>query len=96
MKKLQVLYNDDTNKIIKKAMQIKVSENLNLLINLAMVTSITMPVPEEPASFNEAWNHPIATFCKKWKEAICKEFTNMSKQQVGTRLANLCPLIGNV
>ena len=47
MKKLQALYNDDTNKIIKEATQVKVSENLNFLIDLAMVTTLTMPVPEE-------------------------------------------------
>ena len=70
MKKLQALYNDNANKIIKDATQVKVSENSNFLIDLAMVTTKTMPVPEEPASFNEAWNHPKATSCEKWQEAI--------------------------
>ena len=61
MKKLQALYNDNANKIIKDATQVKVSENLNFFIYLAMVTTKTMPVSEEPASFNEAGNHPGTT-----------------------------------
>ena len=48
MKNLQASYNDDANKIIKGAMQDKVVKNLNFLIDLAMVTTNTMPVPEEP------------------------------------------------
>ena len=45
MKKLQALYNEDANKIIKEATQNKNAiKNLNFLIDLAMVTSdaITM------------------------------------------------------
>ena len=52
MNKLKASYNYNANKIIKDATQIKVSENLNFLIDLALVTTKTMPVPEEPASFN--------------------------------------------
>ena len=54
MKKLQALYNDDANITIKEATQVKVTKNLNFLINLAMVTINTMPVPEQPASFDDA------------------------------------------
>ena len=49
------------NKIIKEATQEKVAKKLNFFIDLAMVTTDTMPVPEEPTSLNEAWNHPNAT-----------------------------------
>ena len=46
--KIQALYNDDSNKIGEQAMQEKNAiKNLNLLINLAMVTNDTKPVPEE-------------------------------------------------
>ena len=65
MKKLQALYNNDMNEIIKGAMQDKVAKNLNFLINLAMVTTNTMPVPKEPASFHEAGNYPNATSREK-------------------------------
>ena len=58
MKKLHASYNNDVNKIIKEAMQVKVSENLSFLVDLRIVTTNTMPVPEEPVTFNEAWNHP--------------------------------------
>ena len=82
MKKRQALYNDDANKIIKEAKQVKVAQNLNFLIDLAIATNNTMPVPEETASFNKAWNHPNATSQEKWQEDICKEFADMNKQQV--------------
>ena len=64
---LHALYNDNANKIIKEATQGKVSKKLNFLIDLAMVTTETMPVHEEPVSFNEAWNHPNATSQEKWR-----------------------------
>ena len=66
MKKLQASYNKDDNKSIKEATHDKVSENLNFLIDLAKVTTKTMPEPEEPASFDEAWNHHNATSQEKW------------------------------
>ena len=47
-----------------------------------MITKDTMPIPEEPMTFAEAWKHPNANSHAKWQEAICKEFTDMNKQQV--------------
>ena len=46
---------------------------------LAMMTSNIEPVPEEPKTFTEAWNHHNPNSCAKWQEAIKKEFTNMNK-----------------
>ena len=61
MKKLQALYNNDATKTIKQATQEKSAiKNLNFLINLVMVTTDTKPIPEEPKTFTEAWNHPNA------------------------------------
>ena len=57
-------------------------KNLNFLMDLAMVISNIKPVPEEPMSFNEAWNRPNANSHAKWQETICKEFSHMNKQQV--------------
>ena len=55
IKQLQAVYNEDTNKIIKKATQDKNTiENLDFLIDLAMVTSETKPIPEEPVIFAKA------------------------------------------
>ena len=65
MKKLQALYNDDANKIIEEAMQDKAIENSNFL-DLAMVRTDTMPVPEEPTTFAKAWNHPNSNSHAKW------------------------------
>ena len=47
-----------------------------------MVTAKIIPVTQEPASFNEAWNHPDTTSREKWQEAIRKKFADMNKQQV--------------
>ena len=83
MKKLQASYNADANKIVEHATQEKSDiENLNFLVDLAMATSCTKPVPEEPKTFAKAWNHPNVNPCAKWQEAICKEFANMNKHQV--------------
>ena len=87
------MYNDDANKIIKEATQVKVAKNLNFLIDLAMVTTDTMSVLEKPPSFDVAWNHPNATSQEKWQEAIQKKFTNMNKQQVWQKTGkSLMPL----
>ena len=77
MKKLQAFYKNDSNKIVKKATKEKSAiENFNFLINLAMVTNNTKPVPEETKTFNKAWDHPNANSHTKWQEAIFKEFMN--------------------
>ena len=81
MKKLQSLYNDDANKIIDQATWEKSAvNNLNFLINLAMVTNNTKTFPEEPKNFTDARDHPNMNSCPKWQEAICKEFANTNKQ----------------
>ena len=54
MKNLQASYNEDSTKIIEEATHNKAIENLNFLIDLAMVITDTMPVPEEPMTFAEA------------------------------------------
>ena len=66
MKKLQALYNHDANKIIKEAMHVKGIKNLNFLIDLAVITTNTNQVLEEPVLFNKAWNHPNASSGEKW------------------------------
>ena len=69
MKKLQASYNNNANKIVKQAKQEKgVIKNLNFLINLAMATSNTKPVPEEPKNFTKALNHPNGNSCTKWQK----------------------------
>ena len=83
MKKLQALYNDNANKIVKQAAwEESTNENLNFLIDLVIVESGTKPSLDEPQTFNEAWNHPNKESWRKWQEAIHKDFNNMNKQQV--------------
>ena len=58
MKKLQASYNNNANKIVEQATQEKsANKNLNSIIDLAVVTSSTKPVPKEPKTFNKAWDH---------------------------------------
>ena len=64
MKKLQASYKEDVNKIIQKAIQDKAIKNLSFLINLAMVTTDTMPVPEEPTTFAKVGTIPMQTLEK--------------------------------
>ena len=73
MKKLQASFNDNANKIIKQATKEKDAiKNLNVLIDLAIVTTDTKPVPEEPKTLNKAWSHTNANSHMKWQEAIKK------------------------
>ena len=38
--------------------------------------------PEEPKKFSEAWNHPDPVMREKWREAIKKEFGDMTIRSV--------------
>ena len=79
MKKLQASYNNDANKIVKQATQEKGTiENLNFLINMAMVFNNIKPTLEEPQRLNKAWNHPNKESHRKWQGAICKVFADMN------------------
>ena len=55
----------------------KAIKHLNFLINLAMVAKNTKQRIEEPQTLHKAWNHPNEDSCKKWQEAIHKEFVNI-------------------
>ena len=77
MKKLQASYNDNANKMIKQATKEKSAiNNLNFLIDLAMVSNDVKPTLEEPQTFNEAQNHPIQESCIKmarsYLQGVCQ------------------------
>ena len=60
MKKLQSLYNNDANKIIKEAAQEKkMRQNLNFLTDLAMVAGDTKPTEDEHQTINKTRDHKI-------------------------------------
>ena len=64
---LQALYSNDTNEIVVQASEEKsTNENLNFLIDLAMVASDTKPSLDKPQMFNKAWNHPNKESQRKW------------------------------
>ena len=47
-----------------------------------MVTSDTKLVPEEPETFNKAWDNPNATSHMKLWKVFCKVFADTNKQQI--------------
>ena len=66
MKKLQALYNNDTNNIVKEPSQEKSAyENQNFWTDMAMVVSNTKPTVDEPQAYQEAWSHPNVESCRK-------------------------------
>ena len=71
MKKLQGLYNDNANKIVKQAKNEKSAiKNLNVLIDLSMVTTDIKCVPEETKIFTEPWNHLNPNSCQNGEKPI--------------------------
>ena len=97
MKKLQASYNNDADKIIKEATQDKLVKNSNFLIDLAMVTTDTIPVPEETVTFDAAWNLPMQTFMQNGKKPFAKSMLTLTSNRYGARQAKLlCPPINNV
>ena len=72
MKKLQASYNDDANKIVKEATQDKAIENLNFLVDLAMVTTDTMPAPEDLLLSMKLGTIPMQTLEKNGKKAFSR------------------------
>ena len=73
MKKLQASYNDDVNKIVDQALKEKSAiENLNFLINLAVVMNDTKPVPKELKTFNKAWDHPMQILMQNGRKRFKK------------------------
>ena len=69
-------------KLSKKLEKKGAIKKFKFLTDLAIVINNTMPVPEEPKTFNQAWDHPKKNSCKKWPEVIRKEFVDMNKQKV--------------
>ena len=58
---------------------------LNYLIYLAtipMVAEDKKITDKKPEKFNKAWNHQDAKPQRKWHNAMYKELTNITKQQV--------------
>ena len=72
MKKLKALYNDDTNKIIKEATQDKAIKILNFLIDLAMVTTDTILVPEETTTLLKLGIISMQTLVQNGKKPFAK------------------------
>ena len=61
-------------------------ENLNFLVDLAMVSNDTRPTLKYLQMFNKAWNLPNEDSCKKWQGTIHKETADMNKQQVWQKM----------
>jgi len=48
----------------------------------ALVSAVNLSSPDEPTKFKEAWHHPDAEERGKWREAIGKEFRDMTNRGV--------------
>ena len=59
VRKFQTSYNNNVNKIAKKASQEKSSKNIDFfyLTTFTMVAEDTKPIEDEPLTFHEVWNH---------------------------------------
>ena len=62
----------------------------NLMIELSAVTKNDANLDAsqyiEPKTYEEAWFHPDPVQCRKWREAIAKEFSDMEKRKVWTKI----------
>jgi len=48
----------------------------------ALVSAVYSSSPDEPTKFKEGWHHPDAEVRGKWREAIRKEFRDMTNRGV--------------
>jgi hypothetical protein len=78
LRQLESSFNPDATKIVE---QIEQGRELLLdQVNFALFSG--MVINEEPATFEQAWNHQDPKITEKWREAINKEFDEMSKKEV--------------
>ena len=92
MKKLSASYNPEADKVIDRITRgntnietgrdTTVVETANFLMDIGMIAKENHNDPEEPTSFQEAYNHPDPVQRKKWREAIKKELRDMIKRGV--------------
>ena len=85
MKKLQALFNENTNKIIKQATKEKSAiKNLNFLFYLAMVTNDTKPNLKNPQHSMKIVIIPTKTLAKQGK----KQFTRNCQHKQATSMVH--------
>ena len=71
IKKQQTFYNDGENKIVELAMK-KCHQNLNFLIDQAMVVKDIKLTLKKPQTLNKAWNHPKKNLMENGKTPFTK------------------------
>ena len=54
----------------------------SLFHELCLYSAVNTNNPDEPKTFEEAWNHPNSEEREKWREAIRKEIHDMNKRKV--------------
>jgi hypothetical protein len=77
-RQLESSFNPDAAKLVEQIEQGR--EVLLDQVNLALLSG--MVINEEPTMFEQAWNHQDPKIREKWREAINKEFDEMSKKEV--------------
>ena len=78
LRQLESSFNPDAAKLVEQIEQGK--EIMLDQINLAFFSGIVFN--EEPTTFEQAWNHQDPKIREKWRDAINKEFDEMSKKEV--------------
>ena len=78
LRQLESSFNPDAAKLVEQIEQGK--EIMLDQINLAFFSGIV--INEEPTTFEQAWNHQDPKIREKWRDAINKEFDEMSKKEV--------------
>ena len=82
MRNLQASYND-AEALFQEYEESE--EELRAFSGFALASE-TVEYPDEPLVFNDAWDHPNEIEQKGWREAIIKEFDDMSKRKVWEKL----------
>jgi Reverse transcriptase (RNA-dependent DNA polymerase) len=78
LRQLENSFNPDAAKLVEQIEQGR--EILLDQVNLALISG--MVINEEPTTFEQAWNHQDPKVRERWREAINKEFDEMSKKEV--------------
>ena len=96
MKRLAASYNPVATRVVEKANEkSKNMDVVNFMIDLAVfaqTTGIKTELgsgrdEERPNTFREAWDHPNMEKRNKWRDAIKKEFNDMTKRGVWRKIS---------
>ena len=80
LKRLNVSYNPEATQALEN-----ISAAIETTVEYGFVGAVTSDY-DEPSTFEEAWNSDISEDRNGWREAITKEFNDMTKREVWTKV----------